>query len=82
MKLNLNQEKNFTYENNQINENQGNMYQLLNNINDKSINNIQNTLSSQIIYKLPNQLNQNNNGNNIFVMNNYINNNVNNLGMY
>ena len=40
MKLNLNQEINFTYENNQINENQGNMYQLLNNINDKSINNI------------------------------------------
>ena len=82
MKLNLNQEINFTYENNRINENQGNMYQLLNNINDKSINNIQNTLSSQIIYKLPNQLNQNNNGNNIFVMNNYINNNINNLGMY
>ena len=82
MKLNSNQEVNFTIGNNQINQNQGNMYQLLNNINNKSINNKPNQLSSQTIYQFQNQLNQNNNGNNIFIMNNYINNNINNLGMY
>ena len=82
LKLNSNQEINYPYENNQINQNQGNMYQLLNNINNKSIKNKQNILSSQTIYQLQNQLNQNNNGNNIFIMNNYINNNVNNFGMY
>ena len=83
MKLNSNQEVNFTIGNNQINQNQGNMYQLLNNINNKSINNKPNQLSSQTIYQFQNQLNQNNNGNNIFIMNNYINNNVNNIfGMY
>ena len=83
MKLNSNLEVNFTIGNNQINQNQGNMYQLLNNINNKSINNKPNQLSSQTIYQFQNQLNQNNNGNNIFIMNNYINNNVNNIfGMY
>jgi hypothetical protein len=82
LKLNSNQEINYPYKNNQINQNQGNMYQLLNNINNKSIKNKQNILSSQTIYQLQNQLNQNNNGNNIFIMNNYINNNVNNFGMY
>ena len=59
------------------------MYQLINNINNNYINIKPNILSSQTIYQFPNQLNQNNNGNNIFIMNNYINNNVNNIiGMY
>ena len=38
MKLNSNQEVNFTIGNNQINQNQGNMYQLINNINNNYIN--------------------------------------------
>ena len=83
LKLNGNQKINYTFENNQINQNQGNMYQLINNINNNYINIKPNILSSQTIYQFPNQLNQNNNGNNIFIMNNYINNNVNNIiGMY